>query len=324
MTSFSNVKVGASIQPKADDYAYDLDAALNSVVGLRSTIPGDAFTADTLGTERTGNAVVIGENVVLTIGYLITEAEQIWLHLNDGRAVPGHTLGYDQETGFALVQALGRLDLPALKIGRSKDVTVGERIVMGGAGGRRYSSAGRVVGRQEFAGYWEYALEDAIFTAPAHPHWGGTALIGPSGELLGIGSLQLEQANDEGDDEHLNMVVPIDLLPPIMNDLMTLGRPNKPPRAWLGLYSTEVEDRIVVVGTAKDGPAQRAKIKTGDMILAVNGNEVSDLADCYRRVWALGPAGAEVPLTIYRDGKTFEAKLASADRNRFLKAPRLH
>jgi S1-C subfamily serine protease len=324
MTSLSNVKVAAAVQPRPEDYGYDLERALNAVVGLRSIVPGDAFTAETLGTERTGNGVVIRDDVVLTIGYLITEAESIWLHLNDGRAVPGHVLGYDQETGFGLVQALGRLDLPVLPIGRSADASVGDHIVMGGAGGRRFSVAGRIVGRQEFAGYWEYAIEEAIFTSPAHPHWGGTALIGPTGDLLGIGSLQLEEENEEGKDEHLNMVVPIDLLPPIMDDLLTLGRPNKPARPWLGVYTTEVEDRIVVVGTAKDGPAQRAKLRTGDMVLAVDGGEVSSLADCYRRIWALGPAGVEVPLTIYRDGRTFEAKLVSADRNRFLKAPRLH
>jgi S1-C subfamily serine protease len=238
--------------------------------------------------------------------------------------VPGHVLGYDQETGFGLVQALGRLDLRPLAIGRSKDASVGEPVVLAGAGGQRYSVAGRIVGRQEFAGYWEYAIDDAIFTAPAHPHWGGTALIGPAGDLLGIGSLQLEQANDEDQEEHLNMVVPIDLLPPIIDDLLTLGRSRKPARPWLGLYSTEVEDRIVVVGTAKDAPAQRAKLRTGDMIMAVDGAEVASLADCYRRIWALGSAGVEVPLTVYRDGKTFEARLRSADRNRFLKAPRLH
>lgn len=324
MTSLGNVKVASAVQPRPADYSYDLDEALNSVVGLRSIIPADAFTAETLGTERTGNGVLIRDNIVLTIGYLITEAESIWLHLNDGRAVPGHALGYDQETGFGLVQALGRLDLRPLPIGRSKDAAVGEPVVLAGAGGRRYSVASRIVGRQEFAGYWEYAIDDAIFTAPAHPHWGGTALIGPAGDLLGIGSLQLEQENDEGKDEHLNMVVPIDLLPPVIDDLLTLGRSSKPARPWLGLYSTEVEDRIVVVGTAKDAPAQRAKLRTGDMIVAVDGAEVSSLADCYRRIWALGPAGAEVPLTVYRDGRTFEARLRSADRSRFLKAPRLH
>lgn len=325
MANLSNAKVSPAIQPKPENYDYDLDAALASVVGLRSIIPADAFTADTLGTERTGNGVLIRDKgIVLTIGYLITEAESVWLHFNDGQALPGHVLGYDQESGFGLVQALGRVDQAPLPIGRSSDARVGEPIVMGGAGGRHHSTAGRVVGRQEFAGYWEYVLDDAIFTAPAHPHWGGTALIGPGGDLLGIGSLQLEQASDDGGPEHLNMVVPIDLLAPILDDMLKLGRPNRPPRAWLGLYGTEVEDRIVIVGLAKDGPAQKARLRTGDMVLAVNGEEVSDLADCYRRVWAMGPAGVDIPMTIYRDGRTFDVKVASSDRSRFLRAPRLH
>ncbi|HVX98410.1 MAG TPA: S1C family serine protease [Pseudorhodoplanes sp.] len=324
MAALSNVKVSVSARPRAEDYDYDLDAVLNSVVGIRSIIPADAFTAETLGTERTGNGIVIRDNIVLTIGYLITEADTVWLHLNDGRAVQGYALGYDQETGFGLVQALARLDLTPAEIGRSGEASVGDPVVIGGAGGRAYSTAARIVGRQQFAGYWEYAIDEAIFTAPAHPHWGGTALIGPKGDLIGVGSLQLERASQEGDGEYLNMIVPIDLLAPIMDDLLTLGRPNRPPRAWLGLYGTEVEDRIVIVGVAKDGPAQRAKLRTGDMVLAVDGKEVSDLADCYRRVWAMGPAGAQVPLTIYRDGRTFEVTVASADRNRYLKAPRLH
>jgi S1-C subfamily serine protease len=324
MASLAHAKVSASVRPKPEDYEYDLDAVLNAVVGIRSSVPADAFTAETLGTERTGNGVIIRENIILTIGYLITEAESIWLHLNDGRAVPGHALGYDQETGFGLVQALSPLGITPMKIGRSSAATIGDPVVIGGAGGRACSAAGRIVGRQEFAGYWEYAIDNAIFTSPAHPHWGGTALIGPQGDLIGIGSLQLERANDDGKEEFLNMVVPIDLLPPVIDDLLTLGRPNRPPRAWLGLYGTEVEDRIVIVGVAKDGPAQRAKLRTGDMVLAVDGQEVSDLADCYRRVWALGPAGAEIPLTIYRDGRTFDVTVASADRNRYLKAPRLH
>ena len=180
-------------------------------MGLHAIIPNDAFTAETLGTERAGNGVLIRENgVVLTIGYLITEAETIWLHLNDGRVVPGHVLGYDQATGFGLVQALAKLDLPALPLGDSTMVPLDERVVVGGAGGRQRSVAARVVGKQEFAGYWEYVLDEAIFTAPAHPNWGGTALIGPAGDLIGIGSLQLERAREKGPNEHLNMIVPID------------------------------------------------------------------------------------------------------------------
>jgi S1-C subfamily serine protease len=196
--------------------------------------------------------------------------------------------------------------------------------VIGGAGGRARSVAARVVAKQEFAGYWEYVIDEAIFTAPAHPNWGGTAMIGPAGDLLGIGSLQLQEGREQGPPGDLNMIVPIDLLKPILDDLLTLGRPNKPPRPWLGLYATEIEDRLVVVGLAKDGPAQRADLRTGDVILSVAGGEVRGLAAFYRRVWSLGAAGVEVPMSIYRDEKIIEARITSGDRNRFLKAPRLH
>jgi S1-C subfamily serine protease len=270
--------------------------------------------------------VLIRENgVVLTISYLIQEAETIWLHLNDGRVVPGHVLGYDQTTGFGLVQALAKLDLPALPLGDSTLVPLEESVVVGGAGGRQRSVAARVVGKQEFAGYWEYVLDEAIFTAPAHPNWGGTAMIGPAGDLIGIGSLQLERARDKGQPhEHLNMVVPIDDLKPVLDDLLKFGRPNRPPRPWLGLYATEIEDKIVVVGLASRGPAQAAEIRTGDIILAVAGREVSELATAFRKVWSLGNAGVDVPLLVYRDGRTFEVTVKSGDRNRFLKGPSLH
>jgi len=211
-----------AVQPKPENYAYNLEEALTSLVGLRAIIPADAFTADTLGTERSGNGVLIRDGVVLTIGYLITEAETVWLHLADGRAVPGHVLAYDQETGFGLVQALARLELPALPIGQSKSAKVGDAVVVAGAGGRKHSVVARIAAKQEFAGNWEYVLDEAIFTAPAHPFWGGTAMIGPSGELLGIGSLQVQQVRETGTPEPLNMIVPIDILKPILEDLLTL------------------------------------------------------------------------------------------------------
>src|SRR5437016_4396606 len=240
MPSTSDWKVPSAVEPKPQDYGYDLDRALAALVGSRSVVPADAFSAETLGTERAGNGVLIrGDGVVLTIGYLITEAEQVWVTFSDGRAAPGHVLGYDQETGFGLVQALARVDLPALSLGRSSDARVGERVVVGGAGGRHRSVAARIAARQEFAGYWEYVLDEAIFTAPAHPNWGGTAMIGPQGDLLGIGSLQLERASDKGKSEHLNMVVPIDDLKPVIDDLLKFGKPNRPARPWLGLYATE-------------------------------------------------------------------------------------
>src|SRR5215510_9976432 len=178
MSSIGHWSLPPSLQPKPEDYDYDLEQALNSVVAIRSTIPADAFTAETLGTERAGNGVLIRDGIVLTIGYLITEADAIWLHLSDGRTVPAHALGYDQETGFGLVQALARVDLPLLPIGESGAAQIGDRGVVGGAGGPQRSVAARVADRHEFAGYWEYVLDEAIFTAPSHPNWGGTALIG--------------------------------------------------------------------------------------------------------------------------------------------------
>ena len=323
MASLIEWKVPQAVQPRGEDYSYDLERALSSVVGLHSIVPPDAFTADTLGVERAGNGVLIDDGLVLTIGYLITEAETVWLHLGDGRVVQGHALGFDQETGFGLVQALGKIDLPALATGSSGGADIGERIVVGGAGGRTRSLAGRIAAKQEFAGYWEYVLEEAIFTYPAHPNWGGTALISAEGKLIGIGSLQLERARN-GKNEHLNMVVPIDLLPPVLEDLRKFGRVNRPVRPWLGLYSTEIEDKIVVVGIAPKGPAARAEIKTGDVVVAVKGDRVSTLASFYRKVWSLGRAGVEVPLTLYREGVTFDVRVNSSDRAKFLKGPRLH
>jgi S1-C subfamily serine protease len=321
----SDWKVPAAAQPKPEDYGYDLDRALGSVVGIRSVIPGDAFSAETLGTERAGNGVIIREGgVVLTIGYLITEAEQVWLTFSDGHAAPGHVLGYDQETGFGLVQALARVDLPALSLGQSSHAQVGEPVVVGGAGGRQRSVAARIAARQEFAGYWEYVLDEAIFTAPAHPFWGGTAMIGGDGALLGIGSLQVQQVRDSGTPEPLNMIVPIDILKPILEDLLTLGRPNHPPRPWLGLNATEIDDKVVVARVSNGGPARRANLRAGDVVLAVAGTKVSDLAGFFRKVWSLGKAGVEVPLTIYRDGRSVDARVTSGDRNRFLKGPSLH
>jgi S1-C subfamily serine protease len=313
------------MQPSPDNYSYELDDTLAAVVGVRTIIPPDAFTAEALGTERLGNGVLIRKDgVVLTIGYLVTEAETVWLTIGD-RVVPGHVLGVDQATGFGLVQALARLDVPHLPLGDSSSASVGEQVVVGGAGGRRASVAARIIAKQEFAGYWEYVLDEAIFTAPGHPHWGGTALIGPSGELLGIGSLQVQhQVRESGQISNLNMIVPIDLLKPVLEDLLTLGRPNRPPRPWLGLYASEIGNRIVVTGIASRGPAFEADLQPGDIILAVDGTEVHNLVSLFRAIWALGSAGVEVPLLIFRDGKSSLVHVTSADRTKFLKSPMLH
>jgi S1-C subfamily serine protease len=325
MATVSDWKVPRENQPNPADYDYDLATAVASVVGIRAEIPDDAFTAQTLGTERAGNGVLIRDSgLVLTIGYLITEAESIWLTPLTGPAVPGHALAYDQETGFGLIQALSRLNSRPLPIGNSGRASIGERVVVAGAGGVQRSVAARIVAKQEFAGYWEYVLDEAIFTAPAHPNWGGTAVIGPGGDLVGIGSLQLEQGREKDDDGHLNMIVPIDLLKPILDDLLRHGRPNRQARPWLGFYAAEIEDRIVVIGVADRGPAQKAGLQAGDVVQAVAGHEPTSLASLFRRVWSLGNAGVEVPLRIYREGRSFEQKVASSERSRFFKVPRMH
>lgn len=319
------------MQPKPEDYDYELDVALSAVVGIRALVPPDAFTADILGTERVGHGALIRKDgIVLTIGYLVTEAETVWISLSGGSTVPGHVLGYDQETGFGLVQALARIDAPVLPLGRSSLTEVGMRVVVAGSGGRKHAVASRIIAKQEFSGYWEYVLDEAFFTAPAHPFWGGTAMIGPAGELLGIGSLQIQQAvtdprakaAQKGDDA--NLIVPIDLLKPIFDDLLTIGRPNRPPRPWLGLYATEIGNTVAIVGVAARGPSQDADLRAGDIVLAVAGTEVSDLADLFRAIWAQGEAGVIVPMTINREGKTLEISVRSVDRRRLLKGPVLH
>ncbi|MES5486289.1 S1C family serine protease [Bradyrhizobium sp. INPA03-11B] len=323
MTSTTEPKVPPAFQPRPEDYRYDLDHALMSVVGLHSIIPPDAFSAETLGTERAGNGVLIDDGLVLTIGYLITEAATVWLHLGDGRAVEGHALGFDFESGFGLVQALGKLDIDPLRVGSSAATQVGDNVVLGGAGGRTRSVASQIAAKQEFAGYWEYLLDEAIFTYPSHPNWGGTGLINNAGELIGIGSLQLERERSSRA-EHVNMIVPIDLLNPVLSDLRRFGRVDKPARPWLGMYTTEIDNRLVVVGVASKGPAARAELKTGDVILAVDGDKVTSQTGFYRKLWSLGAAGVDVPLTVYHEGVTFDVTLTSIDRMKLLKAPRLH
>jgi S1-C subfamily serine protease len=318
-------EIPGEIQPNQADCSFELDRALSAILGLRATVPEDAFTAGTLGTERAGSGVLIREDgLVLTIGYLVTEAETMWLTSEGGGAVQGHVLGYDQETGFGLVQALGRLKVSPIELGLGVRVGAGDRAIMAAEGGRRHALSARVVARQEFAGYWEYVLDRAIFTAPAHPFWGGAALIGADGRLIGIGSLHVQHASGRELRRDVNMVVPIELLPPILDDMLTYGRPNRPPRPWLGLYAAEVEDAIVVAGLAEKGPASKAGLRPGDRILAVRDDPVASLAGLWRKVWAGGAAGSEVIMQVVREEETLTVRILSADRTRFLRTPKLH
>jgi len=232
--------------------------------------------------------------------------------------------GLQDSTRTSLVDLLDqRLSVPALQIGESNEVLIGDKVIVGGGGRVSRSVAARLVGREEFAGYWEYVLDEALFTAPAHPMWSGAALIGPTGKLVGIGSLQMQQQLPGGKVTPLNMMVPIDLLPPVLAGL-TAGGHDLPRRPWLGVLTEEISGRVVIVGATKNGPADRADLGEGDIVLAVGGEEVATLAEFYRAVWALGPPGVTVPLTLAREGDVFEVEVKSKDRMSFLKKPRMH
>ncbi len=322
-------EIPQNLQPEPGEYTFDLEGALRSVVSLRASVPSDAFTAESLGTERTGSGVVIRapgapEGLVLTIGYLITEAETVWLVAHDGRAVPGHALAYDQATGFGLVLALGKLGVSGLELGFSERIALGESLVMAAGGGLARAMETRLVGRQEFAGYWEYLLDDALFIAPAHPFWSGSALIGPDGRLIGIGSLILQQGDASGQRADMNMVVPIDILHPILNTMLTTGSSGRPPRPWLGMFVMENDGGLAVGGLADGGPAARAGVQVGDQVVGINDEEVSEVAALWRALWAVGAPGTEVKLQIHRGAATLTVRVITGDRNKALRSPSMH
>jgi S1-C subfamily serine protease len=324
MAETSNWAFPPRLQPQPDELRFDLEAALQSVVLVHAEIPDEAFTATILGTERIGHGTVIGaDGLVLTMGYLITEAETIWLTAHDGTVVPGHALAYDQVTGFGLILPLGQLDVAPIERGSAANTTVGDSVIVIGHGGVEHSLDAKVIARREFAGYWEYLLEDALFTSPPHPQWGGTALVGQDGRLLGVGSL-LVQESVGTETIDANMFVPIDLLDPILEDMKKLGRPARSPRPWLGMYTTPDKGSLVVGALTQGGPAHRAGVRLGDVVLEVAGEPVADLADLFRRIWNTGCAGTEVPLTLARGKSTSRIRVTSADREDFLTKPRRH
>ena len=318
--------IPSEMRPKAADYGFDLDRMLSAVVSLRAEIPADAFTAEVLGTERTGHGVVISDNgLILTIGYLITEAENIWLAANNGQVAQAHVVGYDQATGLGLVQALARLDVPPMSFGSIRDVHAGSRVILAGHGGHAQAIEAEVIAKREFAGYWEYLIDEALFTSPAHPNWGGTACVGIDGRLLGIGSLLIQHSGGDDAAADGNMVVPVDLLPPIMDDLLRFGQVQRPPRPWLGMFTADgSDDDVFVVGLAKGGPADEAGIEVADVVTKVGDEDIDSLADMWRKIWAKGAAGVEIPITLMREGQQLEKRLKSADRRSFLKQASVH
>ncbi len=296
---------------------------LEAVVGVRAVIPADARTAPVLGTARAGSGVVIDDGgLVLTIGYLILEAIEAEILLPGARVIPAQVVAYDYETGFGLLRALGPLGIEPIALGGSAALSADSEVLVAGfagLGGAGAIAGAHVVSRRDFAGYWEYLLPEAIFTAPPHPAFGGAALLGPDGKLLGIGSLAVADAAAPQQFSPGNMFVPIDAIKPILDDLIALGRSRRPPRPWLGLYSEDLNGRVLVNRVASYGPAAKAGIAANSVIVAVKGAPVRDLIDFYRKLWALGPAGVDVPLTLMTPEGVQETTVRSADRYDFLK-----
>jgi len=314
----------ARVQATVYVMAPPITEMLRSLVKLRAVVPEDAFTAGMLGSERVGNGIVIGsDGLVLTIGYLITEATDVWLTLSDGHELAGHALAYDQVTGFGLVLPLEKPRVAPLPLGSSADIQAGDTAHVLAHPEFAKQLAVQVLARREFAGAWEYLLEGAIFTAPAHPHWSGAALVDEAGALVGLGSLLVRETVD-GEETNANMFVPIDLLKPILNDLTTRGRADRQTRPWLGIYAVEVTGKVYVTGVADGSPAQLADIREGDLISQVGYCEIGSLPEFYRQLWSSGPAGIVVALRVVRGGTSLSLRVRSADRSELLKRPQAH
>jgi S1-C subfamily serine protease len=293
---------------------------LSAVVRVKAKIPREARTAEALGTERTGTGVIVREGYVATIGYLALEAEAIEITTSDGTAVPARLAGYDHASGFGILKLLAPVAGKPIPLGDSAALEERDLALVAGFGGRDAVSVVYVVSRRPFSGSWEYLLDSAIFTYPPVPDWSGAALIGSKGELLGLGSLIVADAGSPGTRSPGNMFVPVDLLKAVLDDLIERGRAAGPVKPWLGMYSEELRGRVFVQRVSPGGPAERAGLKSGDIVLAVGGQDVESLADFYRKLWARGAAGVQVPLRVLQGSTIRDVKVRSADRHEYLRA----
>jgi S1-C subfamily serine protease len=314
--------------PRPDPAAldYDLNKALSAVVPLQARAPETAFSASYLGTEREGNAVLISEDgLLLTIGYLINECDLITVGTRIGGVAEAHVVAYDYETGFGVLRTTSDLGVPHMELGSSAAVCEGDTLTVGAHGGAAQAIAAKVSSVREFAGYWEYLINGAIFTEPPHPIWSGAALIGHDGKLAGIGSLFVQDAEEENADKQPgNMFVPVDLLKPIFETLLEKGQTEHPPRPWLGIYTVETMGHLLITSISDRGPAGKAGVEPGDVVLAVNGEEVRTLPSLYRKLWGSGEAGVPVDLTLLRDQKVIEVSVITVDRRQIMQSPSSH
>ena len=288
-----------------------------AVVSITAHVPEDAMSAGLLGTERVGHGVRIRDDgLIATIGYVVHEAENLWIGSAE-TVVPGFVIGYDFDSGLALVKPSLPLRGPAMRLGRADSLAVGDAVTVASSGGKEHSIEARVVAKQEFAGRWEYVLDQAVFTAPPHDSWSGAALIDRDGRLCGLGSLVIQGFETPAGTTTVNMFVPIELLAPIIDDICEHGRRSSPPRPWLGMLVHDDEHDLTVVGVYRNCPADQAGLRPGDVIVGIDDEPVIGLANMFRRVWSLGAAGVDVPLNVLRNAERVQLKVRSGDRAGF-------
>ena len=306
------VTFGAYAQGKPEE-------TLGAVVGVQARIQANARSAESLGLQRRGTGALVRDGYVLTIGYLVIEAEAVEVTHADGRTLPATVAGYDHASGFALLKVVGSLGAKPLALGDAAGLGEREPAMVITAAARDAPTLVYVVSRRPFSGNWEYLLDSAIYTYPPVMEWSGAPLISAKGELLGIGSLIVPDAGGPGTQSPGNMFVPVDLLKPILDDLIGKGRRGGPARPWLGVNADEVRGRLFVSRVSPDGPAERAGLKSGDIVLAVGGEEVATLADFYRKVWGRGAAGTRVPLKVLQGAQVRDLSVRSIDRAEYLR-----
>ncbi len=311
----SSVRAQQNVQPNAW-----IEELVSAVVRIKAHINPEGRTVEALGREREGSGVVIdNDGLVLTIGYLMVEAYAAEVIDSKGQAVPANVVGYDHETGFGLLRAIRPLRLKPMALGKSAAIKQNDPVLIASFGGTAMVGAAYVVAKREFAGNWEYMLDEALFTAPPHPAWSGAALISSDGKLVGVGSLIVGDAAGGSEKTPGNMFVPIDRLVPILGDLIVDGRVPGPGRPWLGINADELRGRLLVGRVTLGGPADKAGVKRGDVIVGVKGEQPTSLADFYRKVWAQGPAGATVPLDVLQDNQVRRLDVKSINRLDHLK-----
>ncbi len=299
---------------------FNAEKLLSAVIGVKTEVPSDARTAAFLGTTREGSGVVIdSDGLILTIGYLILEASSATIIVPGGEEIPATVIAYDYETGFGLLRAARPPKVTPMEFGDSANVREDDPMLVAAHGAPYAVRATVVVARRDFAGYWEYLLENAIFTAPPHPLFGGAALIDSSGRLVGIGSLIVPDARGPGAPVHGNMFVPIDRLKPVLGALLENGRPPGRSKPWIGIFTQEARGHLFVTSVAKGGPAAKAGIERNDIILGVADRPIADQADFYRKMWKLGDAGIDVPLVLLKGARTRRVTVPSGDRYDWLK-----